>query len=320
VLLISATLIVIPIFALIFAGWGAGRTGLFGVNASAEINKFVVWLAVPALLFEIISTSNVSELWQPGFIGAFALSAVITLVVAIIMRLRTRGNLADAAIDGLNAAYSNIGFVGFPLLLVVLGETSLVFVTIALMITMCVIFATVIVLVEIALHARGGVVKIIIKVAGTLIQNPILVASAAALPFPLFGWTVPVPAQTFLKMLGGAASPCALVALGLFLSQPRLPIGPQRSLSAFLVTAKLVVHPLLAWFFAAHVFRLEPFQVTSAILLAALPAGTGSFMLAGFYARDASVSSFVIIASTLISVMTLALLVAVQQPVASPWP
>ncbi|MBP1848403.1 hypothetical protein J2046_006694 [Rhizobium petrolearium] len=152
--MISAFLLVIPVFALIFAGWLAGRTGVLGSAAAGEINRFVVWLALPAMLFNIIASANWSELWQPGFIAVFTLSGLLAMTVAMAVRFRGHRNLADAAIEGLNAGYSNIGFVGFPIVLAALGQEALVPATIGSIITMCVIFAATIVIVEVALQSR----------------------------------------------------------------------------------------------------------------------------------------------------------------------
>ncbi|NSZ77504.1 AEC family transporter (plasmid) [Agrobacterium tumefaciens] len=305
--MISAFLLVIPVFALIFAGWLAGRTGVLGSAAAGEINRFVVWLALPAMLFDIIASAHWSELWQPGFIAVFTLSGLLAMTVAMAVRFRGRRNLADAAIEGLNAGYSNIGFVGFPIVLAALGQEALVPATIGSIITMCVIFAATIVIVEVALQSRPSRLALPAKVGRTLIRNPILVASLSATAFPILGIELPAPAETFLKLLGGAAAPCALVALGLFLASKRQTTREGYGAAIFLAGCKLILHPLLAWLLARFVFHLPSFTTEAAVLLAALPAGTGSFMLAEFYRRDAQVSSRTIILSTLASIGTLSL-------------
>ena len=118
--MLSPFLIVLPIFALIFAGWLARRIGVLGPNATTELNRFVVWLALPALLFDIMAHTQSADLWQPGFIAVFGLSSAAVFVLTIAIRLRGARHLADAAIDGLHAGYANTGFLGFPLALAVL--------------------------------------------------------------------------------------------------------------------------------------------------------------------------------------------------------
>lgn len=70
---------------------------------------------------------------------------------------------------------------------------------------------------------------------------------------------------------------------------------------------KLVAHPLLLWFLAFKVFDLPPLWAHSALLLSALPTGTGPFMLAEYYKREASLVSSTILISTLGSLLTLSI-------------
>src|ERR1700760_1451651 len=99
----STLMIVLPIFALIFAGWLARRIGVLGPHATTELNRFVVYLALPALLFDIVAHARWVDLWQPGFIASFGLSVAVIFVITVALRLRRPRHLADAAIDGLNA-------------------------------------------------------------------------------------------------------------------------------------------------------------------------------------------------------------------------
>src|ERR1700748_732843 len=101
--MLSTLTVVLPIFALIFAGWAARKIGVLGPHATAELNRFVVYLALPALLFDIIAHTHGADLWQPGFIAAFGLGSGIVFVATVAIRLKRRRDLADAAIDGLNA-------------------------------------------------------------------------------------------------------------------------------------------------------------------------------------------------------------------------
>jgi predicted permease len=136
------------------------------------------------------------------------------------------------------------------------------------------------------------------------VRNPLLVAPFLGALVPASGLSVPPPAETFLKLLGGAASPCALVGLGLFLAQKRETPEGDRGATALLVGLKLVAHPVLAWLLARFVFDLPPLLAHTAILMAALPTGTGPFMLAEYYRREAAVTARVVLVSTILSVFT----------------
>jgi len=302
--MLSTLMVVLPIFALIFAGWLARRTGVLGPQATTELNRFVVYLALPALLFDVIAHARWVDLWQPGFIAAFGLSSVLIFAVTIAVRLRRPRHLADAAIDGLNAGYANVGFMGFPLALVALGREALAPTTIATIVTVCAVFAIAIVLIEIGLQTERRRTHLVMKVGRSLLRNPLLVAPALGALVPLSGLGIPDPVEGFLKLLGGAASPCALVALGLFLAAKRPATERDAGSTVLLVGFKLVVQPVVAWVLATAVFGLPPLLTHAAVLLAALPTGTGPFMLAEFYRREANVTSSVILVSTILSVLT----------------
>ena len=116
---------------------------------------------------------------------------------------------------------------------------------------------------------------------------------------------LPVPLATLLDLLGAAAAPCALVSLGC--SRPAAAGGRVQGVWP-LVGLKLVVQPLITWYLAFQVFELPTLWAYSALLLSALPTGTGPYMLAEFYGREGSRVSRVVLYSTLGSLLTLSLI------------
>ena len=303
--MLSILLIVLPVFALILTGWVVRRLGVMGPQAAGELNRFVVYLALPALLFDIISRAKLAEVWQPGFIASFGLGCVLVFFLTLFIRRRGNVSLADAALDALGSSYANTGYMGFPLALAVFGTTAMTPTLIASIITVCAIFAVSIVLIEIGLQQERRIGKLVMKVGLSLAKNPLLVAPLLGAIFPLTGTPVPEAGTSFLKLLGSAASPCALVSLGLFLAEKREAKDHDPGTVPLLIGLKLILQPLATWFLATCVFRLPPSLAQPAVLLAALPTGTGPFMLAEFYRREAGVTSKVIIGSTVLSVVTI---------------
>lgn len=314
--MLSTLLVVLPIFALILAGWLARRVGVLGAAATTELNRFVVFLALPALLFDVTAHAHWSAIWKPGFIGAFGLSSLAVFAVTVLVRRGQGRPLADASVDGLNAGYANCGFMGFPLGLVALGPEALAPITVAAIITVCGVFAVAIVLIETGLRREAAAAgrsgprrPVWLAVGRSLVRNPLLVAPALGGLVPSAGLTLPAPVETFLKLLGGAAAPCALVALGLFLAQTRRRPGGDRGggqgrVAALLVGLKLAGHPLLAYGLGRYLFDLPPLLLHVAVLMAALPTGTGPFMLAEFYRREADLTATVVLVSTVLAVVT----------------
>lgn len=303
--MLSTLNVVLPVFALILAGWLARKLKILGENALSELNRFVVYLALPALLFDIIANASWKALAQPAFIFTFLIGMMVIFFLTVLIQLRRTRHLADAAIDGLNAGYANTGFIGFPLVIVFMGHDALAPTLIATILTVSVLFGVGIIIIETGLQGEIKRRIIVARVAKSLMKNPLLVSPVIAICIPISGWTLPDSINVFLKLLGGAASPCALIALGLFLAgHSAQKVKNDHVTVALLVVLKLFIQPALTWWLATRVFSLTPALVHTAVLLAALPTGTGPFMLAEFYRREASITSKCILISTVGSLFT----------------
>jgi hypothetical protein len=299
--------IVLPIFALIGVGWLARHRGWMGAAGAVEMNRFVVYLGMPALLFQIMAKSSWKQLDQPAFIAAFGLASAAVYALTVAVRRLRGGELADASLEGLNAAYANVGFIGFPLSMAAFGPASMMPATIAAILTVCVLFGVAITVVELGVNEGAGIGRILLKVGASLARNPMLLAPAAGALYAGVAPPLPEGADRFLSLLAHAASPCALVSLGLFIADQR-GRPPVPALSAQ-VALKLVGQPLLTWLLADHVFHLSPAMTGLAVVLAALPTGTGPFMLASMYRREAGGIAGSILVSTVLSVLTISVLV-----------
>lgn len=308
----STLTILLPLFALIAVGYLARRRGVLDGNAGSALNAFVVWLALPALLFEVTATSSWTALWQPGFILAFGLPTLLVFAVVFVLRRRGGRHIADASVDAIAATYANTGYVGLPLCLLVFGRSSQVEATIATLIVVCMLFSIAVVLIEVGLQrAAGSRGRTLVAALSRSLRNPVVLAPIAGAVFSGTGLTLPPVAESFLKMIGQAATPCALVSLGLFLADRPQGAETNRRASPALSAVKLVAMPLLTWGFAKFVFHLPTRTVHAAVLLAALPTGTGPFMLAEFYRREVGVASSATLITTVLSLGTLtALLLA----------
>ncbi len=317
----------LPIFALILAGHLCGRRGLLGPHATDSLNGFVVWLALPALLFGAMARVTWAEIDHPAFLASFGGGMAATFAVSFGLDRRRSHRLADRAIEGLDAAYGNTGFMGIPLCLAAFGPAALPAAIIATVLTASGLFAAAIVLIEAdtgrGRHAplpagaapgaarRPGPLRVLRTVAASLGRSPLLVAPALGLALAATGIPLPAPLRHFATLLGDAASPCALVTIGLFLARPA-PAGggALRGTVARLVALKLLFQPALTAILAFGIFPMPAPWPHAALLLSALPTGTGPFMLAKLHGREAAVTSRAILVSTVLSVATISLLVA----------
>lgn len=301
--------IIFPIFALIFLGWLARWQNWLGDNATVELNRFVVLLALPALLFDIVANADWNSLWQPQFILSFVIATFFIFAITILIQVRRNRELADSAIDALNTSYANTGFMGFPLLIAILGQEAQISVLIATIVTVCILFTFGIIIIELSFHkdTSTSVLMMFKNVFKKVITNPIVFAPVVATFFPLLNVEVPTYINSMVHLLGDAAAPAALITIGLFLGGSKREAKIVNKTSVLFVFTKLIIHPVIMFVLTAYLFALPSPVVYAAVLLAALPTGTGPFMLSEFYGRDGTMTSNVILLSTAISPLTLTL-------------
>ncbi|MHC2333401.1 AEC family transporter [Bradyrhizobium sp. USDA 4454] len=298
----------LPIFALILTGFACGYFGLFDRVATDNLNRFAVYLALPSLMFVAMSKITLDQVSQLGFVGAFCGGFAVSFAVAfVVSRFRGR-RVASASIEGLDAGYSNVGFMGIPMCLLVFGPESAPASIIATLFTACVLFLFAVIVVEIDLQKGGSFWSTGARVIVSVLRSPLLIAPVAGLAVGLSGLKLPAPVESFTSLLGGAASPAALVCIGLFLAQERVVTDDAMSI-AILVVLKLILQPAVTAFLAFYVFSMPPLWSHSAVILSALPIGSGPFTIAKLYGLEAGVTSGAILASHVFAVLTVSLLV-----------
>ena len=295
--------VVFPVFALILIGYVCGRTGKLGESASTELNRFVVWLALPAQLFHFASSSSWQTLWQPGFIAAFFLSCLAVFILVLVLSWVRNRDLAAASFSGLSASYSNTGYMGIPLCVLALGQDGLAPAIISTFIVF-VMFALATVLIEIGILSHKKSHEIFWSVIKSLCTNPLLIAPVAGLLWASTDLVLYDPLAQVIAFLAAAATPCALVSIGLFLMQKERFASQQ---AWGISIAKLIIQPVLAWFIAGPILNLPELSVSAVVILAALPTGTGPFMLAQYYQGDGRMISRVVLLTTIGSLLMLSL-------------
>jgi predicted permease len=293
----------LPVFALILAGYLAARFEILGPAATDSINRFVVYLALPALLFQAMATLAGRQLAGLHFVAAFGGGMLITFGFCFFLQRRSGQSLTDAGIEGLAAGYANTGFrhTALPRLF---GRESLL--PSSRPAHRLLPSPSSSPMIEVDRHGRGDFGFARGKVSLTLLRNPLLVAGASD-DLRGDGLPLPLPVDRFATLLGNAASPCALVAIGLFLAQQGG--GHDNRAVLRLVLMKLLLHPAITAVLAYWVFPMPRLWAQVAVVLSALPIGTGPFMLAKLYDREAALTSRAILISTLCSVASVSLLI-----------
>ena len=299
--------VAMPVFLLILIGGIAGRYGFLGQNATGVLNLFVVYLSLPAVLFQAMAHVSPMALVDPGLITAFGGGVLISFLPAVAIA-RLRGTpLGNAALHGLSASFCNTGYMGLPLCRMAFGDDSIVPAIITLVITTCPQFALAIALVE-ADRPGASVGAIGRRIGKALVRNPLLVAPVAGLAISGMGLTLPLVVERFLTILGGAATPCALVATGMMVAATTERARPL--LVGRLVVLKLFVQPVFAWWIAFRVWDLPHAWAGTAVIMSALPTGASAFVLAQLYGRETASTSGTVLVSTVVSFFTLSILLS----------
>ncbi|MBC9905404.1 AEC family transporter [Achromobacter xylosoxidans] len=298
----------LPVFALILTGWLAARWRILGAGATDALNRYVVYLSLPALLFRAMTQVDLTHMAHWGFVGAFAGGIAVTFLASFLGARRTQRALTDRGIQGLAASYANAGYMGIPLCLALLGPDSMAPATFTTLLTASVLFGFAIALIEFDRQQTPNLSLTLFKVGRALLRNPLLAAPLLGLAWAFTGLALPEGVDRYVALLGASASPCALVTIGLFLAQTETSSSGPGVMR--LVAGKLLLQPAVTAVLAFYVFAMPPVWAWTAVLMSALPIGTGPFMLAQMYGRDARVTSRAILVSTVASVLTVSLLVA----------
>jgi hypothetical protein len=301
-----------PIFALVGIGWIAGRARLMGPHGTAALNGFVGWFALPAMLFTALAKVRLGDVFNGPFIAVFGGSMLLTFIAGMIAaRLLSRARLARMSLFGLSASFGNVGYMGIPLCVTAFGPQGALPGTLAAILGAAGILTFGLILVEAGATAGGGTPAVRRRMVGAVARSPIVQAVTLGALVSVLRLDVPEPIQRFLDMLAAAAAPCALFAIGLFLSDKGL--GGARLDVAVASVGKVVLQPLIALALLPWFLDLDTMWGKAAILCAALPTAANAFVVAREYETFVEGASGTILVSTLASVATIsALLVALR--------
>ena len=309
--------VVLPVFAIILAGFLAGRRRLLGPASSEALNAFVYWVALPPLLFLAMARTEIGEVLYWPFIGAFMGSlAAVWILASLIGMAIYRPSPAVATMQGLNASFSNTGYMGIPLLAAAFGEAGIAPATLATVMMSAVSVSVAIIGLEIAGAKRQGLGATLADVGRALARNPLLLSPLAGIAWSLADLPLPVPVVNLCQLIGAAAGPCALFAIGLFMASR--PLAADLAEVTWISILKLLWQPLICYGLAITIFPMDPFWTACAVILAALPTGALTFVLAQGYGVYVERTSATILVSTVLSIVPLSILLAVYGPVFAP--
>ncbi|MBK1731067.1 AEC family transporter [Thiococcus pfennigii] len=293
-----------PIFLLIILGFTAVRTGWIPREGLTAMARYVLFFALPALLFNALAKQPLEALIVPGFllvyVGGSLLAFAVGIAAAAALR---RTSPLDNAFFGLGISMSNSGYIGYALISQILGSQALGAVAMAIMTEVLVILPLTLILAELHRH-RGdhGLGETLGKVSLLVVKNPILWGIAAGLVCSGLSVQLPALVARTIDLLAGSAAAVALFAIGGTLAGQRIREGLGEA--ATIAAGKLLIHPAAVLLMLTLAPALDPTLSAAALILAGLPMVTIFPLLAYRYGHGERAAAALLV-TTALSFVTL---------------
>lgn len=296
----------LPFFALIALGYWAGRTRFFSEEATAYLTKFVFYFALSAMIFRFAANLPFSEVWNPTLVLGYLAGTMAVYVLCTLVAFMRKLDIATAAVEAQCAAIGNIGFLGLPMLALLMGDEAVGVIMMMLAVDLIVFSSLIVILITGSRDGRIslGVVK---TVSIGLVKNPMIVAIVLGLAWSSLEIPIPQPMNDFLLILGGAATPGALFAIGASLASKS---AERVEVALWISTCKLVLHPACVAIALLYVFPVDPYAAAVAIAASALPVAGNVYILAQHYGVAPQRVSASILVSTTLSILTVTAVIA----------
>ena len=296
----------IPFFALIGLGYSAAIVKFFSAEATTYLTRFVFYFALSAMLFRFSSDLSLGELYDPEFILAYLSASIVVYLLATAVAMFKNKPSSEAAVEAQCSVIGNVGFLGIPMLAILMGAKAVGFIMIILAVDL-IVFGSLIILIIVVSKDKKLDIFLFYRLLIGLLKNPMIVSIICGLLWSASGWSLPGPVSDFIMMLGSAATPGALFAIGASLAQKS---AEKFETAAWLSFCKLVLHPLAVCVAVFYVFEVELYAATVMIAAASLPVAGNIFMVADHYNVAPKRASAAIFLSTVFSIFTVSFTIA----------
>ncbi|MCR9146085.1 MAG: AEC family transporter [Rhodobacteraceae bacterium] len=295
----------LPFFLIIGLGFGAGRTGFFTDEATAYLTKFVFYFALSAMLFRFSANLSMAEILDWRFVMAYLWGTAFVYGLVTLVALIRRLPAEEAAFEAQCGVIGNTGFMGVPMLTLLMGPQAIGPVMLVLAVDMIVFSSLIVIIVT---GSRDGRMSLgILRTVGLgLLKNPMIVSISLGFAWSALSLPIPGPMNEFLTLLGAAATPGALFAIGASLANKR---AERPAIAGWLSFNKLVLHPAMVAFSALVLFPVELYAAAVMIAAASLPVAGNVYILAEHYRVAPQRVSASILISTALAVVTVSLVI-----------
>ena len=296
-----------PFFALVLCGYVAVRRALLPQAAIPGLNGFVLYFALPCMLFRFGAGTPIAQLLDASLVAVYLPCAL--LMVALTIAVTRRGSIGwnDASFGALVAAFPNTGFMGVPLLVALLGAKAAGPAIVTITIDMLVTSSLCIALSRLDSAGEHGAARAARRALKGVVVNPLPWSIVLGALASGTGFALPSPVMGTLSLLADAASPVALFTIGAVLARSQINSMSRTPYGRYVPVAliKLIVHPLLVGSVGLGAIALglplERFALTVVVLVAALPSASNVAMLAERFGADNGRIARIILLSTVLA-------------------
>ncbi|HZY16887.1 MAG TPA: AEC family transporter [Ramlibacter sp.] len=310
-----------PFFALVLCGYLAARRRLLPLEAIGGLNTFVLFFALPCMLYRFGAGTPIAQLFDPAALVVYLPCALLMVAGTVAFSLNARIRWNDAAFGALVAAFPNTGFMGVPLLVALLGAQAAGPAILTILIDLVITSSLCIALSRLDAAGQHGAAEAARKALRGVAANPMPWAIGLGALSSGLGLVPPRPVGAFIGLLADAASPVALFTIGAVLARSQMVAaaqeqGPMPLADVVPVSvAKLVVHPLLVLGAGRLAMLaglpLDRFTLTVMVLVAALPSASNVALLAERFGADNGRIARIILLTTAAAFVTFSAAVAI---------
>ena len=312
-----------PFFALVLCGYLAARRQMLPFEAIPGLNGFVLFFALPCMLFRFGSNTPIAQLLDAGAFFMYLFCALVMVAFLMAVTLSKRIGWNDAAFGALVGAFPNTGFMGVPLLVALLGSAAAGPAIVTIVIDMVITTSLCIALSRLDGAGEQGVGQAAKNALLGMVKNPLPWAILLGTVFSAFQIELPGPVEKTVALLGEAASPVALFTIGAVLARSQKIAHHEQHGSLTwkdyvpVALIKLFLHPLLVLVvglaFISMGVPIDAFALKVMVLVAALPSASNVAMLAERFGADNGRITRIILVSTAAAFLTFSGAVALLQ-------
>ena len=312
-----------PFFALVLCGYWAARRQMLPFEAIPGLNGFVLFFALPCMLFRFGANTPIAQLLDAGAFFMYLFCALVMVAFVVAISLNKRFGWNDAAFGALVGAFPNTGFMGVPLLVALLGSAAAGPAIVTIVIDMVITTSLCIALSRLDGAGQQGVGQAAKNALLGVVKNPMPWAILLGTVFSAFQIDLPGPVDKTVALLGDAASPVALFTIGAVLARSQKiahhaqhgPLTWQDYVPVALI--KLLLHPILVLVVGLAAISMgvpiDAFALKVMVLVAALPSASNVAMLSERFGADNGRIARIILVSTAAAFLTFSGAVALLQ-------